>query len=172
MRIHFRRTSSDDDDDNLSYISFKWPVRSIERLPPYTRTKLKTPVLVIGNMARAIHPRTTRSPLALPPRQCFPRLTRSHRSRPRKRPSTCSAATTLSCSNSSATVTRASVGSRLALGASYTITSPTPRLVFFPMGYTPVAHTLADPVLSGFFYSFRREAVHSAQSTIPICSLC
>jgi len=39
-------------DNNLSYTSYKWPVRSVERLPPYTSTQLKNPVLVIGNTVR------------------------------------------------------------------------------------------------------------------------
>ena len=39
-------------DNSPSYISYKWPVRSVERLPPYTSTQLKVPVLVIGNTVR------------------------------------------------------------------------------------------------------------------------
>ena len=37
---------------SFSYSSYKWPVRSVEKLPPYKATKLKNPVLVIGNMVR------------------------------------------------------------------------------------------------------------------------
>jgi len=43
----------------FSYISYGWPVRSVERLPPYSPAKLKIPVLVIGNTVRTI-PRTPR----------------------------------------------------------------------------------------------------------------
>ncbi|KAF9644794.1 alpha/beta-hydrolase, partial [Thelephora ganbajun] len=38
------------------YTSSGWPVRSVERLPPYTPKELKTPVLVIGNTADPITP--------------------------------------------------------------------------------------------------------------------
>lgn len=41
---------------SLGYNSYKWPVRSVERLPPYTPAKLKIPVLVIGNTADPITP--------------------------------------------------------------------------------------------------------------------
>lgn len=39
----------------LRYEEYGWPVRSVEQLPPYTPTKLKYPVLVIGNTVRP-HP--------------------------------------------------------------------------------------------------------------------
>ena len=39
-------------DNSLRYISYKWPARSVERLPPYTAATLKNPVLVIGNPDR------------------------------------------------------------------------------------------------------------------------
>lgn len=41
-----------------SYISYKWPVRSVERLPPFSPKELKNPVLVMGSTVRAFHPRT------------------------------------------------------------------------------------------------------------------
>ena len=41
----------------LSYISYGWPVRSVEQVPPYSPKKLKVPVLVIGNSVRAPRPR-------------------------------------------------------------------------------------------------------------------
>jgi len=47
--ISFLRMLSD---GNFSYVSYKWPTRSVERLPPYTPAKLKNPVLVIGNTVR------------------------------------------------------------------------------------------------------------------------
>lgn len=36
--------------------NFGWPVRSVERLPPFDFSKLKNPVLVIGNTADPITP--------------------------------------------------------------------------------------------------------------------
>ena len=48
---NFSETRSDS--APFSYSSYDWPVRSVERLPPYTAAKLKYPVLVIGNMVRA-----------------------------------------------------------------------------------------------------------------------
>jgi hypothetical protein len=40
----------------FSYSSYGWPVRSVERLPPFSLKQLKHPVLVIGNTVRASHP--------------------------------------------------------------------------------------------------------------------
>ena len=37
----------------LRYDPSGWPVRSVERLPPYSPKQLKYPVLVIGNTVRA-----------------------------------------------------------------------------------------------------------------------
>ena len=37
----------------LSYTLYGWPVRSVERVPPYCPKKLKIPVFVIGNTVRA-----------------------------------------------------------------------------------------------------------------------
>ena len=54
-RKYLRR---EDSDSHFSYSTHKWPVRSVERLPPYTPAKLKNPVLVIGNTVRTPHPRT------------------------------------------------------------------------------------------------------------------
>ena len=34
------------------YFSYGWPVRTVERLPPYCPKKFKYPVLVIGNTVR------------------------------------------------------------------------------------------------------------------------
>ena len=39
-------------DNSLSYDSYKWPVRSVERLPAFDLKPLKNPVLVIGNSVR------------------------------------------------------------------------------------------------------------------------
>lgn len=41
-----------------SYTSYGWPVRSVERLPPYSPKRLRNPVLVIGNSVRTSHLRT------------------------------------------------------------------------------------------------------------------
>ena len=48
LRLHFN-------DDLLSYNSYGWPVRTVERLPEYNPAKLKNPVLVIGNSVRLPH---------------------------------------------------------------------------------------------------------------------
>ena len=56
---HFLRVHSNS--GVLSYISYGWPVRSVEQLPPYSPKKLKIPVLVIGNSVRAPRPRTNLS---------------------------------------------------------------------------------------------------------------
>lgn len=37
------------DESPHRYTSYGWPVRSVERLPPFTPDQLKNPVLVIGN---------------------------------------------------------------------------------------------------------------------------
>jgi len=50
---HFMRMHSND--SFLSYNSYGWPVRTVEKLPPYNPTKLKNPVLVIGNSVRLSH---------------------------------------------------------------------------------------------------------------------
>ena len=40
--------------------TFGWPVRSVERLPPFDLSKLKNPVLVIGNtVRRSLPPEST-----------------------------------------------------------------------------------------------------------------
>jgi len=41
---------------SLGYSTYNWPVRSVERVPPYSPKKLKIPVLVIGNTADPITP--------------------------------------------------------------------------------------------------------------------
>jgi hypothetical protein len=43
-------------------MSYSWPIRSVEQLPPYTPAKLKIPVLVIGNTVRLFFPSTESFP--------------------------------------------------------------------------------------------------------------
>ena len=40
----------------IGYMGYKWPTRSVERLPPFRRQKLRGQVLVIGNTADPITP--------------------------------------------------------------------------------------------------------------------
>ena len=49
---HFLRMRSD---DRLSYTSYGWPIRSVEKLTPYVPKKLTHPVLLVGNTVRAFH---------------------------------------------------------------------------------------------------------------------
>jgi hypothetical protein len=124
-RRHFLGAHSDS--SPLSYSSYGWPVRSVERLPPFSSKQLKYPVLVIGNTVRTPPPR------AKPSRGLtvsIPRLTRSRRSRVHNTPPPC-LVTVLSWSSSSASATRHSLKSRLALWVSWPITLKTPRLVLF-----------------------------------------
>ena len=114
------------DNSLLSYTSYGWPVRSVEQVPPPNPKQLKVPVLIIGNTVRAPHSRTD-LPRSLT--TTIPRLIPSPRMRTHKTPPT-SLATVRSYSNNSASVTRASLSPRLALLASWSITSQTPRLVF------------------------------------------
>ena len=152
---------TDSDDCFLSYNSYRWPVRSVERVPPFNPTALKTPVLVIGNSVRTFpypgikpsHNLTT----------AIPRLTRSRRSRVRKRSPACSART-LSCLSSSDSVIRLSLRSRLALGPSWPITWQTPRSVLFSAG-------CAFALICFPIFSFHRATPLSVQSTNPISSL-
>ena len=48
-----RETHSDDSSSRHS--AYGWPVRSVERLPPFSPKQLRHPVLVIGNTVRASH---------------------------------------------------------------------------------------------------------------------
>ena len=57
----FLRMRSDND---LSYVSYKWPTRTVERLPPYTSAQLKNPVLVIGNTVRPFPTPEPKHPVA------------------------------------------------------------------------------------------------------------
>jgi hypothetical protein len=109
-----------------SYDVYGWPARSVERLPSYTPVKLKTPVLVIGNMVRASHPRITflHGLTAI-----IHRPTQSPHSRARNMLPACSA-TTPSWSSNLASVTRLSLRPRHALWALCSITSQLPRSVF------------------------------------------
>lgn len=40
----------------LSYNLYGWPVRSVERLPPFSSKQLKNPVLVMGSTVRTSYP--------------------------------------------------------------------------------------------------------------------
>jgi len=40
----------------VGYMGYKWPTRSVERLPPFRHQKLRGQVLVIGNTADPITP--------------------------------------------------------------------------------------------------------------------
>ncbi|KAF9782870.1 hypothetical protein BJ322DRAFT_180338 [Thelephora terrestris] len=40
----------------IGYMGYKWPARSVERLPPYQHQKLRNQILVIGNTADPITP--------------------------------------------------------------------------------------------------------------------
>ena len=51
LRVH-------SDNNIYSYNTYKWPVSSVERLPPPNPKQLKIPVLLIGNSVRAFHSRT------------------------------------------------------------------------------------------------------------------
>ena len=46
------------DNSFLSYNMYGWPVRSVERLPPFSPKQLKNPVLVMGTSVRASRPQT------------------------------------------------------------------------------------------------------------------
>jgi len=133
MRIHFRRTNSDN--SHPSYTAYKWPIRSVERLPPYKPTKLKIPVLIVGNTASETHSRTM---FFLSLTTMIPRLTQSRRSRVRKMSLTFSV-TMPSYSNNLASVTQASLKPHLVAWLSRTITSSTPQSVFFQC--TPAARS-------------------------------
>ena len=78
------------------YSTYNWPVRSVERVPPYSPKKLKTPVLVIGNTVRAFHPMID---LFRNLTFMIPRPTQSPRSLVRKRQQTFSATMRSSLSN-------------------------------------------------------------------------
>ena len=151
------------DDSLISYSSYGWPVRSVERLPPFNSKQLKHPVLVIGNTVRTPPPRTKPSRGLT---ASIPRLTRSRRSRVHSTPLPCSV-TVLSWSSSSVSATHHSLRSRLALWVSWPITLKTPRLVLvLTECWLRIPTDRFDP----FFYSFQRGTAFSAQSTTPISS--
>ena len=40
----------------VGYMGYKWPIRSVERLPPFRRQKLRNRILVLGNTADPVTP--------------------------------------------------------------------------------------------------------------------
>ena len=83
---NFIRVCSDDIFSLSRSFTYGWPIRSVERLPPYSPKQLKYPVLVIGNTVRALYVVGF-----LFPDLEIPRRTLSRHSRVRKRPPTYSA---------------------------------------------------------------------------------
>lgn len=65
-KIVFFSAEGGSDRHSFSYGSYGWPVRSVERLPPYSPAKLKTPVLVIGNTVSRTTPPDSIFPLTRP----------------------------------------------------------------------------------------------------------
>ena len=136
-KIYFLRVHSDN--STYSYRWYKWPVSSVERLPPPSPKQLKIPVLVIGNSVRAFHSQTNLSrSLTTTNDRPIP----SRRMRARKVPLT-SLAKVLSYSSNSVSVIRLSLRPRVALWASWSITLRTLRFVLF-MGYDGRASILID----------------------------
>lgn len=134
-----------------SYDLYGWPVRSVERLPPYSPKQLKYPVLLIGNTVRVF---TLQAPYILTISTGIHRLTPSRHLR--KHEGSPARSIVLSCSSNSVSVTRLWPKPLLAPGVSLEIMSPTPRSVVLLIRIVRVFMP-SVPVI----FSCHREAVAS-----------